>query len=175
MRNECRERFPHHRLETKPLISDSGMHHGTHVTHVPRCMSGSLTRGGGGNVPGIPGVCATLNFTYLSIGPWHRFIWHCRPFAWESTMTSWFPAQMPIMCGLKCSQSKQTNEQIIKLSVILDAMKLLPRRCNDYFLKIITKSNKHWVEITVRSIYLVPHFYLISTVCHKFSFRKFGS
>ena len=46
------------------------MHHGTCVTHVPWCMSGSLTRGGGGeNVPGIPGACANLNLTYLARGP----------------------------------------------------------------------------------------------------------
>ena len=34
------------------------MHHGTCVTHVPWCMSGSLTYGDGENVPGIPGACA---------------------------------------------------------------------------------------------------------------------
>ena len=34
------------------------MHHGTCVMHVPWCMSGSLTCGGGENVPGIPGACA---------------------------------------------------------------------------------------------------------------------
>ena len=28
-----------------PLVSDLGMHHDTCVTHVPWCMSGSLTRG----------------------------------------------------------------------------------------------------------------------------------
>ena len=50
--------FPRHRLQRKPLVSDPGMHHGTCVTHVPWCMSGSLTRGGGENVPGIPGACA---------------------------------------------------------------------------------------------------------------------
>ena len=33
-------------------------------------MSGSLTNGGGENVPGIPGACATRNFTYLARGPW---------------------------------------------------------------------------------------------------------
>ena len=38
--------------------------------HVPWCMPGSLTRvsfevGGGENVPGIPGACATRNLTYL--------------------------------------------------------------------------------------------------------------
>ena len=58
--------FSRHRLQRKPLVSDPGMHHGTCVTHVPWCMSGSLTRGGGENVPG---ACATLNFTYLARGP----------------------------------------------------------------------------------------------------------
>ena len=47
MRRECRERFPHHRLQRKPLVSDPRMHHGTCVTHVRWCMSGSLTLGGG--------------------------------------------------------------------------------------------------------------------------------
>ena len=51
--------FPTHRLQRKQLVSDPGMHHGTCVMHVPWCMSGSLTSGGGENVPGIPVVCAT--------------------------------------------------------------------------------------------------------------------
>ena len=45
------------------------MHHDTCVTHVSWCMSGSLICGGGENVPGIPGACATHNFTYLARGP----------------------------------------------------------------------------------------------------------
>ena len=69
MSRECREHFPSHRLQRKPLVSDPVMHHGTCVTHVPWCMSGSLNRGGGENVPGIPGTCATHNFTYLARGP----------------------------------------------------------------------------------------------------------
>ena len=69
MRGECREHFPRRRLQMKPLISGPEMHHGTCVTHVPWCMSGSLTRGGGENVPGIAGACATLTFTYLVRGP----------------------------------------------------------------------------------------------------------
>ena len=69
MRRECCERFPHHRLQRKPLVSDPGMYHSTCVTHVPWCMSGSLTRGGRWNDPGIPGVCATHNFAYLARGP----------------------------------------------------------------------------------------------------------
>ena len=70
MRRECRERFLHHWLQRKPLVNDSGMHHGTYVTHMPWCISGSLNRGGGGNVLGIPGACATRDFAYLVRGPW---------------------------------------------------------------------------------------------------------
>ena len=58
--------FPCHWLQRKPLVSYPGMHHGTCVTHVPWCMSGSLTRGGGENVPG---ACATHYFMYLTGGP----------------------------------------------------------------------------------------------------------
>ena len=50
--------FPRRRFPRKPLVSDPGMHHGTCVTHVPWCMSGSLTCDDGENVPGIPGACA---------------------------------------------------------------------------------------------------------------------
>ena len=64
-----RERFPCHWLQTIPLVSDPSMHHGTCATRVPWCMSGSLTRGVGENVPGFPGACATRDFTYLVRGP----------------------------------------------------------------------------------------------------------
>ena len=50
--------FPCRQFQRKPLVSDPGMHHGTCVTHVPWCMSGSLTCDDGENVPGIPGACA---------------------------------------------------------------------------------------------------------------------
>ena len=66
---ECRERFPRHWLQTKPLVSGPDMDHGTCVTHVPWCMSGLLTRGYGINVPGIPGAWATRKFMYLARGP----------------------------------------------------------------------------------------------------------
>ena len=69
MRWECRERFSSHWLQMKPLVNDPGMHHGTCTAHVPQCMSGSLTRGGGEYVPGFPGGCATRNFTYLARDP----------------------------------------------------------------------------------------------------------
>ena len=50
--------FPRRWIQWKPRISDPGMHHGTCGTHVPWYMSRLLTRGGGENVPGIPGACA---------------------------------------------------------------------------------------------------------------------
>ena len=49
---------PRRQFQRKPLVSDPGMHHGTCVTHVSWCMSGSLTCSDGENVPGIPGACA---------------------------------------------------------------------------------------------------------------------
>ena len=77
MRRECRHHFPHHWLQRKPLVSDAGMHHGTWVTHVPWCMLGSLAGGGREKVPGIPGACATRNFTYLARGPWTQAVRRC--------------------------------------------------------------------------------------------------
>ena len=70
MRRECWGRFPHHRLQGKPIVSDPSMHYGTCVKHMSWCMSGSLTHDSGENVPGIPDACATRNFTYLIRGPW---------------------------------------------------------------------------------------------------------
>ena len=49
---------PRRQFQRKPLVSDPAMHHGTCVTHVPWCMSGSLTYNDGENVPSIPGACA---------------------------------------------------------------------------------------------------------------------
>ena len=65
MCRECQDRILHHRLQRKPPVSDPGMLHGTCVTHVPWCMSGSLTLGGGENVPGIPSAGSTPQF-YVS-------------------------------------------------------------------------------------------------------------
>ena len=70
MRRVCRERFPRHRLQRKPLFCDPGMYHGTCLTHVPWYMLESLT-------PGIPGACATHNFTYLVSGPFANIKGNC--------------------------------------------------------------------------------------------------
>ena len=42
----------------------------TAATPAPWCMLGSLTHGGGENVPGILGAHITCNFTYLVVDPW---------------------------------------------------------------------------------------------------------
>ena len=77
MRRECRERFSCLRLQWKPLVSDPGLHHGTYMTHVPWCMSGLLSRGGGENVPGIPGSCATCSFHIWKDAHWVNRVWDC--------------------------------------------------------------------------------------------------
>ena len=38
MRWECQKRFPRYRLQSKPLVNDPGMNHGTCVTQVQWCM-----------------------------------------------------------------------------------------------------------------------------------------
>ena len=57
-----------------PRVNNSDMHHGTWVTHVPWCMSGSLTCGflwsrWRGTRSRHSGACSTHNFTYLVRGP----------------------------------------------------------------------------------------------------------
>ena len=98
MRREYRERFPRQRLQRKPLASDPGMHHGTCVTHVPWCMSGSSNRSGGENVPGIPGACATRNFRYLVRGPWTL-----TDYCW--LLSVW------TLCGLNCMTNGCLNHR----------------------------------------------------------------
>ena len=94
---ECRELFPSHPRQRKPLVNDPGMHHGTCVTHVPWCMSGSLTCGGGENVPGIPGACATRNFTYLVRGPCSALVTLC---ATAHTITTLVTSHIGHTCHL---------------------------------------------------------------------------
>ena len=106
MRRECRERFSRHRMQRKPLVSDPGMHRGTCVTHVPWCMSGSLTRGGEENFPGIPGVYATRNFANLVRGPWHTLANR-----YSCLIRMWYDVFPPKSCflGELCSSQMRDN------------------------------------------------------------------
>ena len=65
MHRKCRERFPRHRLQRKQLAIPACITARASHTYRDACWD----RGGGENVPGIPGSCATRNFTYLARGP----------------------------------------------------------------------------------------------------------
>ena len=53
-------------------VNDPDMHHGMCMTHVPWCMSRSLNRGGRENLPSIPGIFATHNFTHPALWHFHK-------------------------------------------------------------------------------------------------------
>ena len=103
--------FSRHRRQKKPLVRDPGMNHGTCVTHVPWCMSGFLTHGDGENVPGIPGACATRNFTYLTSGPWPQFNVFLHHFLWEEWKNT-------IMLDELISQNKYINKLCFKHTMV---------------------------------------------------------
>ena len=89
MRRECRKRISLHRLRRKPLVSNPGMHHRTCVTHVPWCLSGLPTGGGGENFQGMPDACATHNFTYLVRSP-------CTCLWWSTVNSEKTPHNSPV-------------------------------------------------------------------------------
>ena len=102
MHRECLERFPHHQLQRKPLLSNPGMHRGTCVTHVPWCMSGSLTLQGRGKRSRHSRRVSNMQFYVSGKRPmqldlhhddvinWKHFprYW---PFCGEFTGHRWFP------------------------------------------------------------------------------------
>ena len=93
-----RERFTRHRLKRKPLVRYPGMHHDAWVTHVPWCMSGSLTRVGWENVPG---ACATRNFMQEA----HTLSVHYNgpPLGPRQT------ARWPTVCAIKESRTRELD------------------------------------------------------------------
>ena len=92
-----------------PLVSDPGMPHDTCVTNVPWCMSGSLTRGGVENVPGIPGACATRNLEYLARGPWLLILRPLRPPELINDRKYKY-----ILSILKCCRQELTHRGLVK-------------------------------------------------------------
>ena len=111
--------FSRHRLQRKPLVNDPGMHRGTCATHVEWCMSRSLNRGGGENVPGIPGACATCNFTYLIRGPWRTAFHIVGPSQGRNpSFTDGVPHKGTMMGNFEiviAVSLQQTDKQIFKL------------------------------------------------------------
>ena len=70
MPRECRERFPRHRFQRKPLVSDPDMHHGKCVTH-DACRD-RLPAEARNTFPAFP-AHAQPAILYLVRGPWVRF------------------------------------------------------------------------------------------------------
>ena len=69
MRQEYRERFPRYRRLAIPTYITARAWRMCRDACRIRYLAVSFEVGGGENVPGIPGACATRNFTYLVIGP----------------------------------------------------------------------------------------------------------
>ena len=117
MRRECRGRFFRHRLQRKPLFNDPRMHYGMCVTHMPWCMSRSLTRGGGENVPSIPGGCATRDFAYLVRGPWEdEPVNRKKPTGCQPPDLSWTVCLISLLTGYLCCVMIYVALVIFKLS-----------------------------------------------------------
>ena len=73
-RQECRERFPTTDFNENRQLA------------IPACMSGPLTRGGGENVPGIPGACTTRKSAYLVRGTWLQHFVYSIYYCWEGNI-----------------------------------------------------------------------------------------
>ena len=100
--------------------------HGSCVTHVLWCMSVSMTRCVGENVPGIPGAYATRIFTYLARGlcivtRWRHQIPRYWPFVRGTAKHRWIPSQRPLMrsfwCFLRSSPELMVDQTIEMLEV----------------------------------------------------------
>ena len=74
MRRECRERFPRHRELAIPTCIKTRAWRTWRDACQDSLLVVSIEVGGRENVPGIPGACATHNFTYLVRGPLTGFV-----------------------------------------------------------------------------------------------------
>ena len=80
MRRECRERFPRHRGLAIPTCITARAWRTRRDACRERWLAVSFEVGGGKNVPGTPGACATKNFMHLVRGPWNNFRIVSKPF-----------------------------------------------------------------------------------------------
>ena len=128
--------FPRHRLERKSLVSDPGMRHGRCVTHVPCCISGSLTRDDAENVPGIPGACTTRDFTKR--GPWTKK-WSPQVTSGSFILFNYFIIRALLsMYFLRCYQPSSSRNGSVRLSArpSLTALSLCSHSLQDIFCRV---------------------------------------
>ena len=130
--------FPCRRLQRKLLVSDPDMHHGTCVTHVPWCMSGSLTRGVGENVPGIPGACAPAILCIWQeahcsdhlggmMTSWHGIAFLITSLVWAKTTNTSCRAINPELWCFPFPQPEEAAKQTVEDSVIWSTVTLIWR------------------------------------------------
>ena len=70
MHRECQEHFPHHRGLAIPTCITARASRTCRDAYRDLWLAVSFEVGGGENVPGILGACATRKFTHLVRGPW---------------------------------------------------------------------------------------------------------
>ena len=170
--------FPRHRLQRKPLVSDFRTHHNMCVTHVPWCMSGSLTHNGWKNLPGIPGACAIRNIAYLVRSPWeigfndiytvsHGIRWTSmikgvRKHIWCTIYYAKLPrCGTPMWCGVPCICYHLWLSCLVNVVLQLSSLILCQIMCYiaklplDFILHIFIWRNihGHWSHCPVRLQY----------------------
>ena len=118
--------FPHGPLQRKPLVSDPGMHHGTCVTHVPWCMSGSLTHGGGENVPSIPSASVPAILRIWQEAHVKR-VTSCVKSVTDLVITSTRRRWRPIKTWSNCVKNIATECGSVQRSLVLSATSNGPR------------------------------------------------
>ena len=143
--------FRRRQLQRKPLVSDSGMHHGTCVTHVPWCMAGSLASGGGENVPGIPGACTPAIFRIWQEAHTNRCSWR-KQCVTRISYTATYP---PFSVGHYCVYAVKVNRSYVPLPRIkyFDTMNAF---CNCFEVCMLCV---HIIYSNALSFITVNHFY----------------
>ena len=145
MNRECRERFPRHRLQKNPLVSDPSMRQGTCKKYVPWCMPGSLIRGAGkthfrrmrntqfyvsGKRPMHTGlVCFVLLWSYYA-NHWENIGIVCTTslnvflkIQQRSGRNYWYhPFFQPIICGLPNKFLTLPGEHIFHRDIIINQL-----------------------------------------------------
>ena len=134
------------------------MHHGTWVTHVPWCMSGSLTCGGGDNVPGIPGACTSAILriwqeAHDNKEPRHQQSWH-----WPNYPGIFRPQYQKVnnftdLFNDICTQIKCFSSLChVYMHVFVGFIQSLYATCNDWILERLPLP-KHTITYSVKKVW----------------------
>ena len=119
-------------------------------------MSGSLTRSSRKNIPGIPGACTTLKFTYLARGPWHLYASvRCKPPSGER------------FCGDNPFLVKWVLAECLTLSPPLSVAKCVSGFRGHAFETMLHQMNQfvhNWILLCSQGRYICYHVYSIETI-----------